>query len=124
MWGMQGTREIFTTIPGNLLEDSSECYHFMILGNVDKDSGEYSRTFQGMPKIPENFEEDSGEYSRKFQGMFKKIPGDVSKHYGENSFQVMFKMITGECWPKFSGILEKIGRFIMLLNENRIYTQA
>ena len=96
----------------------------MILGNVEKDSGEYSRTFQGMSRIPENLEEDSGEYSRKFQGMFKKIPGNVSKHYGEGSFLVMFKMIPGECWPKFSGILKKIGRFIMLLNENRIYTQA
>ena len=84
MWGMRGTREIFTTIPGNLLDDSAEWYHFMILGNVEKESGEYSRTFQGMPKIPKNFEEDSGEYSRnfrecsrRFRGMLVNIMGKI-----------------------------------------------
>ena len=33
-WGM------FTRIPGNLLEDSAECYYFNIPGNVEEDSGE------------------------------------------------------------------------------------
>ena len=40
MRGMQGTRGMFTRIPGNLLEDSGECYHFNIPGNVPEDSGE------------------------------------------------------------------------------------
>ena len=64
--GMRGMREaqgIFTRIPANLLEDFRECYCFNILGNVEEDSEECSRTFWGMPvKIPENVEEDSGEF--------------------------------------------------------------
>ena len=40
MRGMQGTRGMFTRIPGNLLEDSGECYYFNIPGNVPEDSGE------------------------------------------------------------------------------------
>ena len=35
---MRGTREMFTWIPGNLLEDSEECYCFNIPGNVQEDS--------------------------------------------------------------------------------------
>ena len=34
---MRGTREMFTRIPGNLLEDSRECYYFSIPGNVEED---------------------------------------------------------------------------------------
>ena len=57
-----GTRGMFTRIPGNLLEDSGECSHFSIPGNVIKDSGECSRRFRGMLlKIPGNAREDSGE---------------------------------------------------------------
>ena len=53
--GMRGTRGMFTKIPGNLLEDSGECYYFNIPGNVEEDSGECSRTFRGMfKKIPWN----------------------------------------------------------------------
>ena len=37
---MRGMREMFTRIPGNLLEDSGECCYFIIPGNVDEDSGE------------------------------------------------------------------------------------
>ena len=40
MWGMRGTRGMFTRIPGNLLEDSEECYFLNIPGNVQEDSGE------------------------------------------------------------------------------------
>ena len=40
MRGMQGTRGMFTRIPGNLLEDSGECCHFSIPGNIREDSGE------------------------------------------------------------------------------------
>ena len=40
MWGMPGTQGMFTRIPGNLLEDSGECYYFNIPGNVPEDSGE------------------------------------------------------------------------------------
>ena len=39
MRGMQGTRVIFTRIPGNLLVDSVECYRFNILVNVQEESG-------------------------------------------------------------------------------------
>ena len=59
---MQGTRGMFTRIPGNLLEDSGECSHFSIPGNIREDSGECSRRFRGMLlKIPGNAREDSGE---------------------------------------------------------------
>ena len=57
MWGMRGTRGMFTKIPGNLLEDSGECCYFIIPGNV---------------------EEDSGECSRRFRGMFERIPGNLN----------------------------------------------
>ena len=68
--GMRGTRGMFTRIPGNLLEDSGECYYFNIPENVPKDSGECSKRFRGMlKKIPGNVQEDSGECSRRFQRM-------------------------------------------------------
>ena len=60
--GMQGTRGMFTRIPGNLLEDSGECFHCSIPGNV---------------------REDSGECSRGFREMFEQIPGNVRKESGE-----------------------------------------
>ena len=59
--GMRGTRGMFTRIPGNLLEDSGECYYFNIPGNV---------------------EEDSGECSERFRGTFEEIPGNVPEDYG------------------------------------------
>ena len=78
MRGMRGTREMFTRILGNLLEDSGECYCFNIPGNVRRDSGECSKRFRGMlKKIPGNVEEDSGECSRGSPGIFKKIPGNA-----------------------------------------------
>ena len=60
--GMQGTQGMFTRIPGNLLEDSGECFHCSIPGNV---------------------REDSGECSRGFREMFEQIPGNVRKESGE-----------------------------------------
>ena len=78
MRGMRETREMFTRILGNLLEDSGECYCFNIPGNVRRDSGECSKRFRGMlKKIPGNVEEDSGECSRGSPGIFKKIPGNA-----------------------------------------------
>ena len=59
--GMRGTRGMFTRIPGNLLQDSGECYYFNIPGNV---------------------EEDSGECSERFRGTFEEIPGNVPEDYG------------------------------------------
>ena len=57
-----GMRGMFTRIPGNLLEDSGECYHFNIPGNVPEDSGECLKRFRGMfEEIPRNVHEDSGE---------------------------------------------------------------
>ena len=41
---------MFEEIPGNVQEDSGECYYFNIPGNVTKDSGECSRIFRGMLK--------------------------------------------------------------------------
>ena len=79
MRGIRGTRGMFTSIPGNLLEDSGECYYFNIPGNVPEDSGECWRRFRGMlKKIPRNVRVDSGECSRRFQGMLKKISGNLN----------------------------------------------
>ena len=38
-------------------------------------------------KIPGNVQEDSGECSKKFQGMFKKIPGNGQEDFGESKFR-------------------------------------
>ena len=72
--GMRETRGMFTRIPGNLLEDSGECYYFNIPGNV---------------------EEDSGERSKRFREMFQKITGNVAENSGEDF---------GECLRGFRGI--------------------
>ena len=59
MRGIRGARGIFTSIPGNLLEDSGECYYFNIRGNVQEDSGKCLRRFRGMlTKILENTQKD------------------------------------------------------------------
>ena len=73
MWGMQGRQGMFTKIPGNLLEDSREYFHFTIPRNSRKDFEE----------IPRNVREDSGECSRRFWGMFQEILGDVIKDSGK-----------------------------------------
>ena len=87
MRGMRGTWRMFTRIPGNLLEDSGECYHFNIPGNVPKDSGECSNRFRRMfKKIPGNVRRDSGEYSRGFREMFKKIPVNAQEDFWEYKF--------------------------------------
>ena len=79
MRGTQGTRGMFTKIPGNLLEDSGECCYFIIPGNVPEDSGECSRRFRGMfKKIPGNVQEDSGECSKRFRGILKKISENLN----------------------------------------------
>ena len=73
--GMQGTRGMFTRIPGNLLEDSGEC----------------SRRFRGMfQRIPGNVRADSGECSERVRGMLKQIPGNVQKDSGESKFRFIF----------------------------------
>ena len=94
---------MFTRIPGNLLEDSGECYYFKIPrnvkevpGNVQEDSGECSIRFWGMfKKIQGNVQEDSRECSKRFREMCKEIPGNVRKNFGE-------------CLRRFWGMLEKI----------------
>ena len=56
---MRGTREMFTTIPGNILEDSGERFYFNIPGNVQEHSGECSKRFRRMfKKIPRNLNLD------------------------------------------------------------------
>ena len=107
---MQGTRGMFTTIPGNVLilafRECSKRFQGMfdkILGKVIKDSGECSRRFQGillkipgqLEKIPGNAREDSGECSRRFQGMFQRIPGNIPAD-------------SGKCSERFRGMLKKI----------------
>ena len=65
---------MFTSITGNLLEDSGECYYFNIPGNVEKDSGECSGRFRRMlKKIPGNVQKDSGECWHRFLRKLKKI---------------------------------------------------
>ena len=98
MRGIQGTRGVFTRIPGNLLEDSVNSSHFSIPRNAQEDSEECLRRFRGMSlKIPGNVIKDSGECSRRFRGIFQKIPGNVIKDSGECSggFWGMFKQIPG-----------------------------
>ena len=57
-----GTRAMFTRIPGNVLILAFRGIFEKIPGNVIKDSGECSRRFRGMLlKIPGNAREDSGE---------------------------------------------------------------
>ena len=87
MWGIWGTWGMFTRIPGNLLEDSEEYYHFNIPGNVPKDSGECSNRFRGMfKKILGNVRRDFGECSRGFREMFKKIPVNAQEDFWESKF--------------------------------------
>ena len=60
--GMQGTRGMFTRIPGNVLILEFRGIFEKIPGNVINDSGECSRRFRGMLlKILGNAREDSGE---------------------------------------------------------------
>ena len=88
MRGMRGTRGMFTRIPGNFFR---ECYYFNvpemfqgIPGNVEEDSGKWSRGFRRIFKrIPGNVQEDSWECSRGFWGMFKRIPGNAQEDFGE-----------------------------------------
>ena len=88
MRGMRGTRGMFIRIPVNLLDDSGECCYFIILGNVEEDSGKCSRRFRGMfEKIPGNVSEDSGECSRRFRGISQTIPGNVEEDSGQSKFR-------------------------------------
>ena len=88
MRGIRGTRGMFTSIPGNLLEDSGECYYFNIPGNVPEVSGECSKRFRGMfKKIPGHVRRDSGESSRRFRRMFERIPGNTQEDFGESKFR-------------------------------------
>ena len=73
MRGMRGTRGMFTTIPGNLLEGSGECSYF---------------------RIPENAREDSGECSRRFRGMFKKMKRKEISRPWENTKKEKLKSKT------------------------------
>ena len=60
--GMQGTRGMFTRIPGNALILAFRGMFEKIQGNVINDSKKCSRRFRGMLlKIPGNAREDSGE---------------------------------------------------------------
>ena len=82
MRGMRETWEMFTWIPGNLLEDSGECYHFNIPGNVPEDSGECWRRFREIfNRVPGNVREDLGECSRRFRGMLAKILENTQKDW-------------------------------------------
>ena len=98
MQGIQGTWSMFTRILGNLLENSGECHFFNILGNVQEDSREGWKRFQGMlKKIPGNVEKDSGECLRRFRGMLLKILGNVLED-------------SRECCYRFWGMFQRIPR--------------
>ena len=84
---MQGTRVMFTKIPGNVLILAFRGMVEKILGNVREDSGECSRRFRGMFQvIPGSVIKDSKNCSREFLGMFKKIPRNVQEDSGESNF--------------------------------------
>ena len=73
MRGIQGTRGMFTRIPGNVLILAFREMFEKIPGNFIKESGKCLRRFRGMLlMIPGNALEDSGECSR-----FWKIPENV-----------------------------------------------
>ena len=98
MRGMRGTREMFTRILGNLLEDSGECYCFNIPGNVRRDSGECSKRFRGMlKKIPGNVREDPREYSRRFRGMLKKISGNLNLYFFCEILLIFYQILQSKC---------------------------
>ena len=76
----RGFRGISYRIPGNVIILTTREMFQKIPGNVEEDSGEYSRGFRGMfQKIPGNVQEDSGECCRRFRGMLNKIPRIVGK---------------------------------------------
>ena len=59
MGEIQGTQEVFTRIPGSLLEDSGECCNFSFPRNAQEVSGKCSKSFTGMLLI---FTKDSMEF--------------------------------------------------------------
>ena len=79
---------MFTRIPGNAVILLFQGMLKKILGNVLKDSGEFSRGFRVMfQKILGNVQKDSGECSRGFWEMFQKILGNVRKDSREFKFR-------------------------------------
>ena len=79
MRGRQGSRGMFTRIPGNVLILAFRGMFEKIPGNIIKDSGECSRRSQEkIWKIPGSVLEDSRECSRGFRGMFGKIPVNLN----------------------------------------------
>ena len=75
---------MFTRIPGNLLEDSGECYYFNIPRNVPKEM---------FKKIPGNVQQDSGECLKRFWRMFKKIPGNAQEDFGNLNFDLFCEIL-------------------------------
>ena len=98
MRGIRGTRGMFTSIPGNLLEDSGECYYFNIPGNVPEDCGECPRRFRGMfKKTSGSVQRDSGECSRGFRGMLKKILGNLNLDLFCEILPVFYQILQLKC---------------------------
>ena len=114
MRGTEKTREMFTRIPGNFLENSRESSDFRIPENARKDSGECSRRIQGwFQEISWNVIKDSEKCSRRFRGILLKILGNVPEYLGEYSrkFRGMFQKIprnvikdSGKCSRGFRGM--------------------
>ena len=101
MRGMLETRGMFTRIPGNLLEDSGECYYFNIPGNVPEYSGKCRRRFRGMFKrIPGNSQEDSGECWQRFSRILKKIERFIMQ-LNENRIKGYIAKYNQKCVQKF-----------------------
>lgn len=80
---------MFTRIPGTHLEDSENWYHIEIPGDIEEDSGECLKVFQGMfKKIPKILKIFLGINVRKILGIFKKIPGIDQKDFREWSRRI------------------------------------
>ena len=69
--------------------------------NVRKDSGEYSKRFQGMlQKIPGNITKDSGECWQRFSRMLKKIER-FTMQLNENRIKGYILKYNKTCAQKF-----------------------
>ena len=98
---MRGMRGMFTRIPGNLLEDSGECYYFNIPGYVEEYAGECLKRFRGMfEEIPGNVSKDSRECWQRFSKILKKIERFIMQ-LNENRIKGYILKYNQKCAQKF-----------------------
>ena len=89
---------MFTRIPGTHLEDSGNWYHIEIPGDIEEDSGECLRVFQGMlkkiPKFSKIFRgmlERFWEFSKRFLELIKKVSGNNQEESKESKFRFILQ---------------------------------